>query len=210
MLLEEKSASGIPRHSPPDGGPVGSSSCAAGLEDSRSGHAGTVEHVGLDRAESPPPPFKKDHHITGSNLFVSGYHGFAQLGNEHIPALRAFEDFPVLYCEYHSVSVVNDDTLSIKLRVCLDRCPNPTRYRLAVRLQLTTPGAGRRPGYLRSFVAQETCTSDDCIVEVLVPGYKDIWDLDLPEYQVHFRYFPLDSETGYRNIFRKKSFLMEL
>lgn len=160
--------------------------------------------------QSHRPPFKKDHHITGNNLFVSGYHGFAQLGNEHIPAPRAFEDFPVLYCEYHSVSVVNDDTLSIKLRVCLDRCPNPTRYRLAVRLQLTTPGAGRRPGYLRSFVAQDNCTSDDCIVEVLVPGYKDIWDLDLPEYQVHFRYFLLDSETGYRNIFRKKSFLMEL
>lgn len=160
--------------------------------------------------QSHRPPFKKDHHITGNNLFVSGYHGFAQLGNEHIPAPRAFEDFPVLYCEYHSVSVVNDDTLSIKLRVCLDRCPNPTRYRLAVRLQLTAPGAGRRPGYLRPFVAQETCTSDDCIVEVLVPGYKDIWDLDLPEYQVHFRYFLLDSETGYRNIFRKKSFLMKL
>lgn len=160
--------------------------------------------------QSHRPPFKKDHHITGNNLFVSGDHGFAQLGNEHIPAPRAFEDFPVLYCEYHSVSVVNDDTLSIKLRVCLDRCPNPTRYRLAVRLQPTAPGAGRRPGYLRSFVAQETCTSDDCIVEVLVPGYKDIWDLDLPEYQVHFRYFLLDSETGYRNIFRKKSFLMEL
>lgn len=30
------------------------------------------------------PPFKKDHHITGHNLFVSAYHGFSQLGNEHI------------------------------------------------------------------------------------------------------------------------------
>jgi hypothetical protein len=43
-----------------------------------------------------------------------------------------------------------------------------------------------------------------------VPGYKNIWDLDLRTYQVHMRYFLIDAETGYRNIFRKKSFLMEL
>lgn len=160
--------------------------------------------------QSHRPPFRKDHHITGHNLFVSGYHGFAQLDNEHVPVPRAFEDFPPLYCEFHSASVVDGTTLSLKLRVRLDRCANPSRYRLAVRLQLTTPGAGRRPGYLRSFVAQTNCSSDDCIVEVLVPGYKDIWDLDLPEYQVHFRYFLLDSETGYRNIYCRKSFLMGL
>lgn len=160
--------------------------------------------------QSHRPPFRKDHHITGHNLFVSGYHGFAQLGREHCPVPRAFEDFPAMHCEFHSASVVNVTTLSIRFRVRLDHCPNPSRYRLAVRLQLTTPGAGRRPGYLRSFVAQENCYAEDSIVEVQVPGYKDLWDLDLSEYQVHFRYFLLDSETGYRNIFRKKSFLMGL
>lgn len=91
-------------------------------------------------------------------------------------------------------------------RLSFPRC----RYRVAVRLQLTTPGAGRQPGYLRSFIATENCTASDCIVEVAVPGYKDIWDLDLQSYQVHMRYFLIDSETGYRNIFKKKSFLMNL
>ena len=160
--------------------------------------------------QSHRPPFRKDHHITGHNLFVSGYHGFAQLGREHCPVPRAFEDFPAMHCEFHSASVVNVTTLSIRFRVRLDHCPNPSRYRLAVRLQLTTPGAGRRPGYLRSFVAQENCYAEDSIVEVQVPGYKDLWDLDLRTYQVHMRYFLIDAETGYRNIFQRKSFLMEL
>jgi hypothetical protein len=156
------------------------------------------------------PPFNKDHHISGYNLFVSAYHGFAQLGNEHVPVPRAYEELPIFTVSYHSVSIQDGDTLCIKLRTQLERNVVPSRYRLAVRIQLTTPGSGRRPGYLRSFVATSNCTASDCIVEVLVPGYKDIWDLDLPEYQVHMRYFLIDAETGYRNIFKKKSFLMTL
>lgn len=160
--------------------------------------------------QSHRPPFRKDHHITGHNLFVSGYHGFAQLGNEHIPVPRAFEGLPVFDCEYHSACVQEGSTLCIKLRTTLDRKAAPSRYRLAVRIQLTTPGSGRRPGYLRSFIAADNCSASDCIVTVLVPGYRDIWDLDLETYQVHMRYFLIDSETGYRNIYRKKSFLLSL
>ena len=160
--------------------------------------------------QSHRPPFRKDHHITGHNLFVSGYHGFAQLGNEHVPAPRAFEELPVFTVEFSSASVLEGDVLSIKLRTMLERNVVPSRYRLAVRIQLTTSGSGRRPGYLRSFVAINNCTASDCIAEIQVPGYKDIWDLDLPEYQVHMRYFLIDAETGYRNIFKKKSFLMNL
>ena len=47
-------------------------------------------------------------------------------------------------------------------------------------------------------------------MEILVLGDKDIWDLDLQEYQVNMRYFLIDAETGYRNIFEKKSFLLTL
>ena len=75
---------------------------------------------------------------------------------------------------------------------------------------MTTPGSGRRPGYLRSFIATNNCTASDYIVKILVPGDKDIWDLDLQEYQVNMRYFLIDAETGYRNIFEKKSFLLTL
>lgn len=134
----------------------------------------------------------------------------AQLGNEHVPVPRAYEELPIFTVSYHSVSIQDGDTLCIKLRTLLERNVVPSRYRLAVRIQLTTPGSGRRPGYLRSFVATNNCSASDCIVEVLVPDYKDIWDLDLPEYQVHMRYFLIDTETGYRNIFKKKSFLLTL
>jgi len=160
--------------------------------------------------QSHRPPFRKDHHITGHNLFVSAYHGFSQLGNEHIPVPRAFEKLPIFTCDYHSVDVEGGTDLSIKLRTKLEGNVDPTRYRVAVRIQLTRPGAGRQPGYLRSFVASGNCTSSDCLVEIYVPNYRLIWDLDLPAYQVHMRYLMIDSETGYRNIFKKKSFLMTL
>ena len=156
------------------------------------------------------PPFRKDHHISGYNLFVSAYHGFAQLGNEHIPAPGAYEELPVFSVSYHSASIRDGDTLCIKLRTRLERNVDPSRYRVAVRLQLTSPGSGRRPGYLRFFIATDNCTSSDCVVEIPVPGYKDIWNLDLTSYQVHMRYLLIDSKTGYRNTFKKKSFLMNL
>ena len=155
------------------------------------------------------PPFRKDHHITGNNLFVSAYHGFAQLGNEHVPVPQPYEEFPVYVCEYSSASVVGE-VLSLWFRVRMEEAVYPTRYRLAVRIQLTSPGAGRQPGYLRSFIASANCASSDCIVEVEVPGFRDVWDLDLPAYQVHCRYFLLDSQTGYRCNFRKISFLASL
>ena len=32
------------------------------------------------------PPYDSNHHISGYNLFISAYHGFAQIGCEHVPA----------------------------------------------------------------------------------------------------------------------------
>jgi len=160
--------------------------------------------------QSHKPPFKADHHITGHNLFVSAYHGFAQLGDEHVPVPQAFEDFPVVFCAFDSVDIEESDNLSIKLRTKLDENADPKRYRVAVRLQLTKPGAGRQPGYLRSFIASGNCVEADGLVEVYVPNYRDVWSLDLEEYQVHMRYLLIDAKTGYRCNFRKSSFLMNI
>ena len=160
--------------------------------------------------QSHRSPFKADHHISGYNLFVSAYHGFAQLGDEHVPVPRAYENLPTFTCDYDSVEVEAGTDLSIKLRTKLDGNVDPTRYRVAVRLQLTHPGARRQPGYLRSFIASGNCTASECLVEIYVPNYREIWGLDLPSYQVHMRYLMIDSETGYRNIFKKKLFLMTL
>ncbi|MBO7112892.1 MAG: hypothetical protein J6V75_02985, partial [Bacteroidaceae bacterium] len=40
------------------------------------------------------PPYDEHHHISGFNLFVSAYHGFAQLGNEHVPTPQPYPEFP--------------------------------------------------------------------------------------------------------------------
>ena len=156
------------------------------------------------------PPFDGTSGITGHNLFVSAYHGFAQLGNEHVPSPAPWEEFPTVWMGFRSAEVVSGDDLKIKVRVVLDGNVDPTRYRLHLRLQLTEPGRGRQPGYLRAFLAEANCTGRDCTVSVLVPDYRDVWGLDLQEYNVHCRYLLIDSQTGYRNVFKKKSFPMSI
>lgn len=37
------------------------------------------------------PPYGDGNSISGYNLFVSAYHGFAQLGDERVPVPRRFE-----------------------------------------------------------------------------------------------------------------------
>lgn len=156
------------------------------------------------------PPFDQQGRISGYNLFVSAYHGFAQLGDEHVPLPQPFEDFPVFVAEYSGVEAASPSDLVLRFRVMLPECLEPTRYRLMTRLQFTSPGKGRQPGYLRSHIAVDNCTSSDCIVEVPVADYVSKWDLDLHEYQVHCRYLLIDSMTGYRCNFKKISFLFFL
>jgi hypothetical protein len=155
---------------------------------------------------SHKPPFDGKGGISGFNLFVSAYHGFAQLGDEHIPIPAAFEIFPVFVAEFSDVEAASSSDLLLRFRVMLPECLEPIRYRLMTRLQFTSPGRGRQPGYLRSHIAVDNCTSSDCIVEVPVADYVRKWDLDLQEYQVHCRYLLIDSNTGYRCNFKKISF----
>lgn len=152
------------------------------------------------------PPFRKDHHISGYNLFVSAYHGFAQLGDEKVPVPESPEPFPIFMAEFSSVVVAGPDALVLRFHVRLENSVVASRYRLLTKLQFTEPGMGRNGGYLRNFISSASCSSADCIVDVPVPGYKDIWDLDLPEYQIHCRYLMLDGVTGYRNNYRRLSF----
>ena len=51
------------------------------------------------------PPFLHENHISGYNLFVSAYHGFATLGQEHVPDPARFEAFPPLYVAFVSAQV---------------------------------------------------------------------------------------------------------
>jgi len=155
------------------------------------------------------PPYDGTGHITGHNLFVSAYHGYAQLGQEHVPEPQQWKDFPVVWTELSSATV-DGDNLLMKMRVVLGDGSSASRYRLRLRLQLTAPGTGRNGGKMRAFIATENCTGIASTVTVPVPDYRRIWKLDLQSYQVHCQYLLIDTQTGYRNTFKRTSFLMNL
>ena len=161
-----------------------------------------------DPVVSHRPPFDGSSRISGYNLFVSAYHGFAQLGDEHVPVPAAFEEFPMFTIHYAGVEEFGPDGGVIKFRVKLPECQEPTRYRLLTKMQFTEPGKGCQPGYLRNFIASENCTSCDCIVEVPVSDIIRQRTGDGDSYQVHCRYLLIDSVTGYRSQYRKISFLI--
>ncbi|MCQ2067606.1 MAG: hypothetical protein MJY68_00680 [Bacteroidaceae bacterium] len=62
----------------------------------------TVQLQWRELAKSVPshrPPYDDIHHISGYNLFVSAYHGFAQMGREHIPVPQPYPLFPVSHLQ---------------------------------------------------------------------------------------------------------------
>lgn len=152
------------------------------------------------------PPFGGTGGISGCNLFVSAYHGFASLGDEHIPTPMRWEPFPPFSVEGTDTAAVGDGRLALGFKMHIEDDSDVFRYRLLVRVQLTAQGGGFRPGLLRSFVAEEHSPSGDSVATVIIPAYADIWGLDLKEYTVHCRCQLLDTLTGYRDICRRLSF----
>ena len=156
------------------------------------------------------PPYGDGNSISGYNLFVSAYHGFAQLGAERIPVPVPFEDFPVFDISLATAEVLDGGLMRISFRVKLSDCRAFSRYRLAVRLQLTSVGGGKRPGLMRSFTALDNCQDQESDAVILIPDYRDVWDLDLKEYTVHVRYFLIDTLTGYRVRYQSRSFQISI
>lgn len=156
---------------------------------------------------SHKPPFDGTAHISGQNLFVSAYHGFTALGDEHTPEPQAYDPFPVYAAEFVSSAVVSGAHLLLKFRVWFENCPSPDRYHLLLKLQLTKPGGGKNQGKVRNFLALAPCRAGDSTVDFLIKNYRDIWGLDLPQFQAHCQYLLLDRQTGYRNIHTPLSFL---
>lgn len=151
------------------------------------------------------PPFDHKAYISGNNLFISAYHGFATLGNEHIPSPAPFEPFPSFLVSILGASV-EGETLYIYWR--LEAEDSAGRYRLLTKVQLAAPGRGRNPGAMRNFLAEGT--ANDARLTTCIPGYKSIWGLDLQSYQVYSRCILLDTETGYRSQFVAVSGIVEL
>ena len=150
------------------------------------------------------PPFDHSTRISGYNLFVSAYHGFATLGNEQVPEPRAFEKFPPFAVGVGGASAV--EGLLYYRFLCL----------LLLRLSLSAIGCWPRSSS-RSQARGETrarCAMSWRIdrVSSSVNLFIDpsIWGLNLQHYQVHARFILLDTVTGYRSQYHQQSFLIGL
>jgi hypothetical protein len=197
------------------------------------GTAGQLEHLdvhrralaawrGLDHSEqlewngfakvvpSHRPPFNGSGHITGHNLFVSAYHGFALLGDEHVPRPVAWEGFPVVQMEFARVEVIDGTDLRMVFSVKMPECGEPSRYRVVMKLLLSDPGHTRKGEFFRTFVALSNCPSVESEATFLVPGYASLWSVSGPSVSVRCRYFLIDTVTGYRNNFHRISFTMSI
>lgn len=152
------------------------------------------------------PPFDGKSGISGYNLFVSAYHGFATLGDEHVPSPAPWTNFPVFAVPgVDSVSAFGDDLL-INFKVMMEETVEAGRYWLLTKLHLTKPGGGKDDGKLRNFLASSACHPGESIVQVEVLDYLNIWDTELSAYTVHCRYLLIDGNTGYRGQYRQMSF----
>ncbi len=153
------------------------------------------------------PPFDHKAWISGYNLFVSAYHGFATLGIEHVPEPRAFERFPAFKVEVAGASSLGS-SLFLQAAVSFDLCDAPGRYQLLAKLQLAAPGRGLKPGMMRNFLAADPCSQQPVTIEIT--DYRDRWGLDEHQYQVHARFVLLDRVTGYRSQYQQHSFIVSL
>ena len=156
------------------------------------------------------PPFDGRNHISGYNLFVSAYHGFAQMGNEHVPEPQAFVPFPIFSLDYSGCSRDGDGGLSLVFRLTLCGTEEFSRYRVLCKVQLEEPGMGRNPGKMRNFLSSSIPSGTSSEISVTIKGYQNIWGLSLDTYQLHLRYILLDTATGYRSQYHSLSTLINL
>ncbi len=150
------------------------------------------------------PPFGVDGRISGYNLFVSAYHGFAALGCERVPSPCKWEGFPQFVLRFKEVSSVNEDLLCLKFFLEIRGSSEPSRYRLLCKIQSGAEGAGVNPGLMRNYLSPSVPTGDVSEMEVMIPysGGSSI--------QVHMRYLLIDSVSGYRSQYHKLSFICTL
>lgn len=152
------------------------------------------------------PPFDGKSGISGYNMFVSAYHGFARLGWEHVPVPQAYEAFPPYAVKGIDSTAVDGEDLLLNLNTFLDPNAQPGRYHLLVRVQLAKPQGGFRPGLLRSYLAEPALVPGEGVATVAVPDFRSVWGLDLDGFTAHLKCVVLDGKTGYRTSPRKVSF----
>ena len=148
------------------------------------------------------PPFDNKGHISGYNLFVSAYHGFAQLGREHVPEPQPFPEFPSAALEVLEI-IPGSETTTLRCRLTLTDTVNPERWHLTAKILLTAPGVGFNPGLMRTYRPTSICpvsigptTSTRAVTFTVQQKSTQRGQNPLC---AHIRYRLIDETTGYRN-----------
>ena len=157
-------------------------------------------------AEPHRPPFDHKAHISGNNLFVSAYHGFALMGDEHTPVANLFLMPPPFLVTFDRASVVAG-TLRLTVNAHVSQYDQPERYRLYARLRLTDPGRGYGVKGMRGFLAEGDCSQRMIIT---ISDYAKIWNLSSERFQIQALCILLDSETGFRSQYCRRFEVIEL
>lgn len=152
------------------------------------------------------PPFGQKNSISGYNLFVSAYHGFAQLGNEHIPEPVMFEPFPIFSMDYLDCSTTSGGLLKLRFRLTLCGAGEHGRYRVLGKFQFGEPGCGRNPGMMRNYLSESVPSGECSVIEFLVPDTVPALEIK----QMHLRYLLLDTKSGYRSQYHSLSIMMRI
>ena len=147
------------------------------------------------QVKSKRPPYDHKTSISGYNLFVSAYHGYASIGDEKIPEPKPMPDFPTLSLKLISSTVVGT-TLQVKFKI-ENLHASLHNFTIASRIQLVNLGAGTNPGKMRNHQAELT----DNIATFTIP----LPNQDHNSYTLHMRYFIIDRTTGYRSMQTRQS-----
>ena len=150
------------------------------------------------------PPFDNTSHISGYNLFVSAYHGFAQLGNEHIPEPKQFEPFPIFSLDFIGSESLENNDLLLSFRLTMCGTQDYSRYRVLGKIQLTAPGTGRNPGLMRNYLSPSVPESKSSLIEFIVHQPETL----NKTFQLHMKYLLIDEATGFRSQYNNLSTLI--
>ena len=148
--------------------------------------------------------------MSGYNLFVSAYHGFATLGMEHVPEPVPWVDFPAIVLEDVDSALVEGANLRFRMRAYMEEVGMANTCSCLMRAQLVAPGRGRDPGKMRNTLSVEAGMPGRCGFTFVIKDYVQACGLDLQEYTLHCRYMLLDFRTGYRNQWKPASFQLKL
>lgn len=152
------------------------------------------------------PPYGDGNSISGYNLFVSAYHGFAQLGDERVPVPRRFEGFPIFSMDFVGAEAVSLFDMELRFRLTLCGTDKFSRYRVLGKIQIAEPGAGCHPGLMRNYLSQSIPEGSCSEIVFILPRER----MDLETFQIHARCLLLDTVTGYRSQYHSVSALGSL